>query len=153
MSSDDDFGDSGGDFDESGGWSDADGPPLDEVVTLLQTAMDDGAVEKALKGAEGFESLATCCFAKDGLPTVDEDENEARCTFLIKGIRCVTFAPPASRPTSSHAPPLPPPPPRALPSCAPLSAGTRYVTATRRCPSQPRRLWRARRVWGVGRAE
>ena len=113
MSSDDDFGDSGGDFDESGGWSDADGPPLDEVVTLLQTAMDDGAVEKALKGAEGFESLATCCFAKDGLPTVDEDENEARCTFLLKGIRCVTFAPPASRPASSHAPPPPPPAPPA----------------------------------------
>ena len=84
MSSDDDDGFSS----DEGGWSDdKGGPPLTEVVELLQKAMADGAVETALKAAEGFETLESCTFAEDGAPAIDDDE--ARCTFVLKGIRCV----------------------------------------------------------------
>ena len=52
---------------DEGGRSDDKGcPPLTEVVELLQKAMADGAVETALKAAEGFETLESCTFAEDG---------------------------------------------------------------------------------------
>ena len=86
MSSDDDDG-----FSSDGGGSDEmidkGGRPLTEVVELLQKAMADGAVETALKAVEGFETLESCTFAEDGAPAIDDDE--VRCTFVLKGIRCV----------------------------------------------------------------